>query len=167
VEPQYTGFSICLRAAGARLVDVPVDEQGMQGERLAGVAARLACVTPSHQYPTGAVVSLQRRARTRTAARRGTLLDAVGHALGDRARVRGASAGLHVRLELPGVPAHAACALREACRRRGVGVYPAARFYAKPPAHAELLLGYAALDQDAIREGVVRLAEAVDRLDAW
>jgi DNA-binding transcriptional MocR family regulator len=32
-----------------------------------------------------------------------------------------------------------------ASRKRGVGVYPAAPFRARPPAHAELLLGYAAL----------------------
>jgi GntR family transcriptional regulator/MocR family aminotransferase len=105
-----------------------------------------------------------RRARTRAAARRQALLDALAESLGDRARVRGASAGLHVLLALPDLPARAARPLREACRRRGVGVYPAARFYAKPPAHAELLLGYAALDENAIREGVARLAEAIDSL---
>lgn len=266
-EPHYTGFSLCLRAAGAKLVYVPVDEHGLRVEELAGVDARLACVTPSHQYPTGAVLSLPRRmalldwaerrdayvleddydgefrfdgnpieclqaldrggrvvyvgtaskllfpalrigwmvvppalaphvvnakalcdtgtpsleqlaladfvaeghlerharrARTRTAARRRVLLETIATALGDRARVRGASAGLHVLLELPDLPAHDAHRLRDACRRRGVGVYPAARFYARPPAHAELLLGYAALGDDAIREGITRLARALE-----
>jgi GntR family transcriptional regulator/MocR family aminotransferase len=78
--------------------------------------------------------------------------------------VRGASAGLHVLLELPEVPARQARPLREACRRAGVGVYPAARFYAKPPRHLELLLGYAALSEAAIREGVARLARVLDTL---
>jgi GntR family transcriptional regulator/MocR family aminotransferase len=54
--------------------------------------------------------------------------------------------------------------LREACRERGVGVYPAAPFYARPPARAELLLGYAALTEAAIRQGVRRLREALDSL---
>jgi len=72
--------------------------------------------------------------------------------------------GLHVLLELPDIAAHDARRLRDACRRRGVGVYPAAHFYARPPAHAELLLGYAALGEDTIREGITRLARALDEL---
>ena len=51
-----------------------------------------------------------------------------------------------------------------ACRERGVGVYPAAPFYAQPPAHAELLLGYAALSEQSIREGIGRLREALESL---
>lgn len=103
-----------------------------------------------------------RRARNRTAARRVALLDAIETELGDRARVLGASAGLHVLLQLPDLPARETRRLRNACRERGVGVYPAAPFYAKPPAHVELLLGYAALKEDAIREGVARLRESLD-----
>jgi GntR family transcriptional regulator/MocR family aminotransferase len=102
-----------------------------------------------------------RRARKRTAARRGALLDAIARQLRDHARVRGASAGLHVLLELPGIRARDAARLRDACRRRGVGVYSAAPFYEKPPAHAELLIGYAALRERQIREGIRRLADAV------
>jgi DNA-binding transcriptional MocR family regulator len=56
-------------------------------------------------------------------------------------------------------------ALREACRVRGVGVYPAAPFYARPPARAELLLGYAALGEQEIREGVRRLRRALDAVE--
>jgi DNA-binding transcriptional MocR family regulator len=39
---------------------------------------------------------------------------------------------------------------------------PAAPFYARPPARAELLLGYAALGEEEIREGVRRLRRALD-----
>jgi GntR family transcriptional regulator/MocR family aminotransferase len=61
-EPHYTGFSFCTTAAGARPVYVPVDEQGMRVEELADVGrASLACVTPSHQFPAGSVLSLPRR----------------------------------------------------------------------------------------------------------
>ncbi|SDI81475.1 PLP-dependent aminotransferase family protein [Nonomuraea jiangxiensis] len=48
-----------LRRAGAHLVPVPVDEQGLDVRRLAGDAV---LVTPAHQYPTGVVLSPARRA---------------------------------------------------------------------------------------------------------
>jgi len=269
-EPHYSGFSFCLRAAGAELVPVPVDEQGLITSALDAISdARLACVTPSHQYPTGAVMSLPRRlqlldwarrtdctvleddydgefrfdgkpieclqsldrhgrviyagtaskllfpalrigwlvapealvphflnakaladtgtpsleqlaladfiaeghlerharrARTRAAARRAALLEALDAELGARASVHGASAGLHVLLELPRVRARDVSRLRAECKKRGVGVYPASPFYLRPPAHAELLLGYAALDEAKIREGVRRLRRAVEAL---
>jgi len=54
--------------------------------------------------------------------------------------------------------------LRAACRARDVGVYPAAPFYARPPARAELLLGYASLGEVEIRTGIRRLREALDAL---
>ena len=103
-----------------------------------------------------------RRSRLRHAARRRALVEALDHELGPRGRVLGASAGLHVLLRLDELPARDVRRLREACRERGVGVYPAAPFYARPPARAELLLGYASLEEDAIREGVRRLREAID-----
>jgi GntR family transcriptional regulator / MocR family aminotransferase len=49
-----------LRAAGARLDAVPVDRDGLDPSALPA-AARLVFVTPSHQYPTGAILSLPRR----------------------------------------------------------------------------------------------------------
>jgi GntR family transcriptional regulator/MocR family aminotransferase len=269
-EPHYTGFSLCAKAAGAKLVHVPVDDQGLRTDELARVtSAKLAFVTPSHQYPAGSVLSLPRRlalldwaaragayvieddydgefrfdgrpieclqaldrdgrviyvgtaskllfpalrigwvvapeslapllqnakaladtgtpsleqlaladfiseghlerharrARTRTAKLRVALLESVEAELGERAHVRGASAGLHVLLELPRIDARKTSRLREECRRRGVGVYSAAPFYARPPSRIELLLGYASLDEKKIREGVRRLRRAVDAL---
>jgi GntR family transcriptional regulator/MocR family aminotransferase len=105
-----------------------------------------------------------RRSRARHAARRRALVEALDGELGPRARVLGASAGLHVLLRLDELAARDVRRLREACRERGVGVYPAAPFYARPPARAELLLGYGALDEGAIHEGVRRLREAVDAI---
>ena len=61
-EPHYTGFSFCLIAAGANVVHVPVDEEGLQVDDLASIdRASLACVTPSHQFPAGGVLPLHRR----------------------------------------------------------------------------------------------------------
>ncbi len=103
-----------------------------------------------------------RRARIRTGARRAVLLDVVDAELAGRVRVLGASAGLHVLMQVPDLDARDVSRLRQACRELGVGVYPAAPFYARPPAHAELLLGYAALGEDTIREGIRRLRRALD-----
>jgi GntR family transcriptional regulator/MocR family aminotransferase len=62
-DPGYMGARGALSGAGARLVPVPVDEEGLEVakgiEREPG--ARLACVTPSHQYPLGVTMSLGRR----------------------------------------------------------------------------------------------------------
>jgi GntR family transcriptional regulator/MocR family aminotransferase len=269
-EPRYTGFSYCATAQGAELVHVPVDEHGLQVERLDAIRdARLAFVTPSHQFPSGGVLPLARRLvlldwarardawifeddydgefrftghpleslqsldrygrvlyagtaskvlfpalrigwlvvppsllepfrsalalsdtgtatieqlafadlireghlerhvrrmRVKLAARRAALLDTVERVLGDRASVLGESAGLHVLLRLHAVPSRDVTRLRAACRERGVGVYPAAHFYATPPRHAELLLGYGGLTERQIRDGVQRLAAALDAL---
>ncbi len=61
-EPHYAGYGSCLRACGASVVHVPVDAAGMQAELAAELeAAKAVCVTPSHQFPTGAVMPLSRR----------------------------------------------------------------------------------------------------------
>lgn len=62
-EPGYLGARAALLAAGADLEPVPVDAQGIDvaAGLAAATCARLAYVTPSHQYPLGATMSLQRR----------------------------------------------------------------------------------------------------------
>lgn len=59
-NPHYQGAREIFRAAGARLHPVPVDRDGLVVERLPP-QAKLAFVTPSHQFPTGAVLTLPRR----------------------------------------------------------------------------------------------------------
>jgi GntR family transcriptional regulator/MocR family aminotransferase len=62
-EPGYLGAWSSLHAAGAKIVSVPVDDEGLIVD--AGIAmapaARLAYVTPSHQFPLGVTMSLGRR----------------------------------------------------------------------------------------------------------
>ncbi|HET8646422.1 MAG TPA: PLP-dependent aminotransferase family protein [Vicinamibacteria bacterium] len=62
-EPGYGGARDALAMAGARLVPVPVDDEGL--DVAAGIRsaprARAAVVTPSHQYPLGATMSAARR----------------------------------------------------------------------------------------------------------
>jgi GntR family transcriptional regulator/MocR family aminotransferase len=250
-------------------VPLPVDAAGLPAESLAGQRARLLCVTPSHQFPTGGVLPLARRvallawaervgafvleddydgefrydgrpleslqaldragrvlyagtvskvmfpalrigylvmprglrepllaakafadtgtaqleqrvladfiaqgfferhlrrARVRNAARRGALLAALTRELGDAVEVVGANAGLHVVGWLRGIRPGELRALRELAARRDVGIHPISPFYATRPRRAGILLGYAALDEAAIAEGVRRLALALREL---
>ena len=62
-EPGYPGARSALVAAGARMVSVPVDEEGMSvaSLRRRGRQVRAAYVTPSHQYPLGTSMTAARR----------------------------------------------------------------------------------------------------------
>ena len=268
-EPGYLGIRNALEIAGARLVHVSVDDEGLPPEKLEGRDAKLVCVTPSHQYPLGGVMPLARRvalleraretgafileddydgefrydgrpleslqaldrdgrvlyagtaskamfpalrigylvtppalrdallaakafadtgtatleqrvladfiaegyferhlrrARVRHAARRAALLEALDRHFGDAAEVVGANAGLHLVAWLRDVAPGELRRLRERAARRDVGVHPITPFYARPPRRAGIILGYAALDEAAIAEGVRRLAGAVAEL---
>jgi GntR family transcriptional regulator / MocR family aminotransferase len=59
-DPAYQGGRAALGAAGARLLPVAVDRDGLDPAKLPG-KARIAFVTPSHQFPTGAILPLARR----------------------------------------------------------------------------------------------------------
>jgi GntR family transcriptional regulator/MocR family aminotransferase len=62
-DPGYSGARGALLAAGAKLVAVPVDREGLDvaAGRQFCPEARMAIVTPSHQFPTGVTMSLSRR----------------------------------------------------------------------------------------------------------
>lgn len=62
-EPGYMGARAALIGAGAHVVPVPVDDEGLDVVSGAGMAphARLVYVTPSHQYPLGVTMSINRR----------------------------------------------------------------------------------------------------------
>ncbi len=59
-DPCYQGTREVLRAAGARMFPAAVDREGLDPARLPS-HARLAFVTPSHQFPTGTILPLARR----------------------------------------------------------------------------------------------------------
>jgi len=71
-DPGYIGARAALTAAGARIVPVPVDGDGL--DVAAGIrrapTARLAYVTPSHQFPLGVPMALNRRLALLAWARR-------------------------------------------------------------------------------------------------
>ena len=60
-EPHYPGVTIPFVAAGARLVRVAVDGAGLDTARLPRAGARVAYVTPCHQFPTGVIMALDHR----------------------------------------------------------------------------------------------------------
>ncbi len=62
-DPGYIGLKGAVTASGAKLAPAPVDENGLvvAAARASGAGTRLAIVTPTHQFPTGATLSLARR----------------------------------------------------------------------------------------------------------
>jgi GntR family transcriptional regulator/MocR family aminotransferase len=58
-DPGYPPVRQLLEQLGVRVVPVPVDEHGLRVDLLP--AARMVYVTPSHQFPLGGVLSLERR----------------------------------------------------------------------------------------------------------
>jgi GntR family transcriptional regulator/MocR family aminotransferase len=68
-EPGYPPARRVFAAAGARVTGVPVDEDGLVVSELPG-SARLVYTTPSHQFPLGGAMSLDRRRELLDWARR-------------------------------------------------------------------------------------------------
>jgi GntR family transcriptional regulator / MocR family aminotransferase len=60
-EPGYVGAARVFAATGAKVVPVPVDDEGLVLQRARLRGARLVYVTPAHQYPLGVTMSLPRR----------------------------------------------------------------------------------------------------------
>jgi GntR family transcriptional regulator/MocR family aminotransferase len=260
-NPSYQGTREILRAAGAHLLPVPVDHEGLNPAKLPK-GARISFVTPSHQFPTGAILPLARRlvlldwakrnnsviveddydgefryegqpleslqgldaegrtiyvgtfsrtmfpalrigylivpksltlpftaakwlndqhsatleqqtlaefistgayerhlrrVRRRNTARREALLDAVRKYLGDRVELTGDGAGAHVvlwprhRVSEDSVVARAAS--------RGVGICGISRYFLTRPSRTGLMLGYARMNEQGIKEGIRRLGE--------
>jgi GntR family transcriptional regulator/MocR family aminotransferase len=60
-NPGYRAAGNALAITGARVAGMAVDAEGMRCDPLHDAGCKLAYVTPSHQYPTGVVMSLARR----------------------------------------------------------------------------------------------------------
>jgi GntR family transcriptional regulator/MocR family aminotransferase len=62
-DPGYFGARGAFQGAGARIVPVPVDGEGIDvgAGIVSAPQAKLVYVTPSHQFPLGATLSLARR----------------------------------------------------------------------------------------------------------
>jgi GntR family transcriptional regulator / MocR family aminotransferase len=60
-EPGYLGAYLSFKSAGAKIIGCAVDESGLIVDHLPERRCSLLHVTPSHQYPTGAALSADRR----------------------------------------------------------------------------------------------------------
>jgi GntR family transcriptional regulator/MocR family aminotransferase len=60
-DPGYPPMRVPFMAAGARIVAVPIDAEGLVVDALTD-DVKIVCVTPSHQFPLGVTMSAARRA---------------------------------------------------------------------------------------------------------
>lgn len=103
-----------------------------------------------------------RRMRTRNAARRKALLDALSEQLGTRVEIVGANSGVHVVVWLRGIDGSRVYELMSRAIARGLGIYPVTPYYMRPPRRAGLLFGYAGLTEREIRDGIAVLREVLE-----
>ena len=98
------------------------------------------------------------------AERAQTLCDALRAQLGDAVEFVQPQGGLFVWLRLTGAGGkeHNAHALAQRAIERGVAFVPGAPFFAQNPDPATLRLSFATADVEKIREGVARLAQALN-----
>ncbi|WP_414583366.1 PLP-dependent aminotransferase family protein [Scytonema sp. PCC 10023] len=71
-DPGYLSARLIFQTRGAKLLPIAVDDSGLVVKDLANYCSeqvRLVYVTPSHQFPTGAILSLPRRLELLTWAR--------------------------------------------------------------------------------------------------
>lgn len=151
-DPSYVGFHAAFLAEGATLTGMPVDAQGVRVDALptrpgAGEdsAPRLAIVTPSHQYPTGVTLSLERRLALLEWARRAGVVLVEDDYDGD--------------LRLEGQPLEALRGLDDRDEVIYLGTFAKALYPA-------VRLGFAVLPHWLI-EPVARARAASDRHPAW
>ena len=102
-----------------------------------------------------------RRSRIRNAKRREAFVRAVERHLGDTAHLDGTHAGLHGLMWLNEIPVEREAEVRRLCAQRGVGLYPALPFFESPPERAGFIVGFSALTDQMIDEGIGRVADVV------
>jgi GntR family transcriptional regulator/MocR family aminotransferase len=102
-----------------------------------------------------------RRTRRRNQRRRDTLVAALQAAFGTGVEIEGAKVGLHLVVRFRDVPVTLASSIVEAAALRSVGIVPAEAAAGGTDGRAGFLMGYAALDEADIRQGVALLRDVV------
>jgi GntR family transcriptional regulator/MocR family aminotransferase len=102
-----------------------------------------------------------RRQRARYRARREALVAALEETFGGDVLVRGVQAGVQVLVSFPELSANLEPTLVRRAESVGVRVEGAGACYASPATHSSLLLGFAAMSEAEIGEGIRRLARVV------
>lgn len=62
-DPGYKKIGLVCERAGHKCLHIPVNKDGLDVFSLEGTSVRLVNISPSHQFPTGAVMSAVRRAQ--------------------------------------------------------------------------------------------------------
>jgi GntR family transcriptional regulator/MocR family aminotransferase len=109
-----------------------------------------------------------RRVRRRNAERQRALLDALRRRFGDRVRIEGTAAGLHIVAWFDDLPQKREDALIKAAHAKGVGIYSVSALFVgprRPRKTVGLVMGYSALEVAQIERGCRLLAQAVAKLD--
>ncbi len=70
-EPGWHAQRLIVEEAGLQVTPIPVDAEGIDVAALAATSAEAVVVTPSHQFPTGAVLNARRRVELINWAERG------------------------------------------------------------------------------------------------
>ncbi len=100
-----------------------------------------------------------RRMNRRYAVNRQLLVDGLRDHLGDHVEISGSNAGTHVvvwsKQNQPGFIEQ----LISDCRKQHVGIYPIEPYYLEKPDRCGWLMGFSGLEQSAVTQGVMRLAE--------
>jgi GntR family transcriptional regulator / MocR family aminotransferase len=73
-DPGYPGATIAFKAAGAKVLPLAVDDEGMKLDAAALRRARLVYITPGHHFPLGITMSLARRLQLLASARKSDTL---------------------------------------------------------------------------------------------
>lgn len=60
-NPCYQGAAYVFQSCGATLIPIPVDDDGLVVDDLPETSGNIIYTTPSHQYPLGATLTLERR----------------------------------------------------------------------------------------------------------
>lgn len=60
-NPGYERLNLMFQGSNRKFLPIPLDEDGMSVEELEKTEGDVACVTPSHQFPTGVIMPLPRR----------------------------------------------------------------------------------------------------------
>ena len=59
--PCYRGAAFLFESYGGKVIPVPIDAAGLDVDRLPSHRVKLVYVTPSHQFPTGITMTMERR----------------------------------------------------------------------------------------------------------
>ena len=109
----------------------------------------------------GEMQSLLRRLERRLRPLRACLHEAIDALPGRPLAVTPGASGLHVHAIVRGFPVDGLDDLTERCARAGVGIFPDAPYFVRRPRAAGLILGFARLAPEEIREGIRRLGRVL------